>query len=85
MAILITACQSSVKEREIRYHSNQGIKNTGWYLGTQSAVDVVLALDKVWKEGKYDEAATFFSDSVRITQPNGKRLFSATEFMNQIK
>ena len=54
-------------------------------LGTQEAVDVVVALDKVWKERKYDEAVKFFADSVRITPPNGKRVFSASEFMNGFK
>jgi hypothetical protein len=72
-SIIITACQSPVKEREIGYHPNQDddVKNTGWYLGTQNAVDVVLALDKVWKEGEFDEAVKFFADSARITRPNG--------------
>ncbi len=81
------ACQAPVKERNIGYHPNpdEGVKDTGWYLGTQEAIDVVLALDKVWKEGKYDEAIGFFADSVMITPPNGKRVFSATEFMNGFK
>jgi len=81
------ACQAPVKERNIGYHPNpdEDVKETGWYLGTQEAIDVVLALDKVWKEGKYDEAVGFFADSVMITPPNGRRVFSATEFMNGFK
>ena len=87
MGIFIMACQGPTKEREIGFHPNQDedVKNTGWYLGTQEAIDVVVALDKVWKERKYDEAVKFFADSVRITPPNGKRVFSASEFMNGFK
>jgi hypothetical protein len=84
---VVASCQEPVKKRHIGFHPNQDedVKNTGWYLGTQEAVDVVVALDKVWKERKYDEAVKFFSDSVRITPPNGKRVFSASEFMNEFK
>ena len=86
LSALVVSCQAPVKEREIGYHPNQDedVKNSGWYLGTQEAIDVVLELDKVWKEGKYDEAVKFFADSVRITRSNGERLFSAAEFMDQI-
>ena len=47
MGIFIMACQGPVKEREIGFHPNQDedVKNTGWYLGTQEAIDVVVALD----------------------------------------
>ena len=87
MGIFIMACQGPVKEREIGFHPNQDedVKNTGWYLGTQEAIDVVVALDKVWKERKFDEAATFFADSVRITRANGKGYASATQFLNEIE
>ena len=85
--VVVASCQEPVKERHIGFHPNQDedVKSTGWYLGTQEAVDVVVALDKVWKERKYDEAVKFFADSVRITPPNGKRVFSASEFMNGFK
>ena len=85
--VVVESCQEPVKERHIGFHPNQDedVKSTGWYLGTQEAVDVVVALDKVWKERKYDEAVKFFADSVRITPPNGKRVFSASEFMNGFK
>ena len=45
--VVIASCQEPVKERHIGFHPNQNedVKNTGWYLGTQEAVDVVVALD----------------------------------------
>ena len=87
LLVVIASCQEPVKERQIGFHPNQDedVKNTGWYLGTQEAIDVVVALDKVWKERKFDEAATFFADSVRITRANGKRYASATQFLNEIE
>jgi|TARA_X000000950_G_scaffold171858_1_gene209389 hypothetical protein len=87
LTFILFSCQTSQSEREIGFHPNpnEDVKNTGWYLGTQEAIDVVLELDKVWKERKYDEATTFFADSVRITAPNGKRFLSASDFMNGFK
>lgn len=84
---LILACQPQATEREIGFHPNPDpdVANTGWYLGTDAAIDVVVALDKVWKERDYDRMATFFADSVRITNSRGQRFYTAADFFAPMK
>jgi len=84
---LILACQPQTTEREIGFHPNPDpdVAKTGWYLGTNVAIDVVVELDKVWKERDYEKMATFFADSVRITTSRGKRYYSAESFFAPMK
>ena len=61
------------------------VANTGWYLGTDTAIDVVLGLDKVWKNWDYEAMRPFFADSVRITTSRGERFTTADAYFDDMK
>lgn len=87
LSLALLSCQTASPEREIGYHPNKDkdVVNTGWYLGTDAAIDVVVALDKVWKERDFETMATFFADSVRITTSRGQRYYTAEAFFAPMK
>jgi hypothetical protein len=78
---------SPAEERNIGFHPNPDadIKDTGWYLGTQEAIEVVLQLDSVWKNNDYAALQSFFSDTARITFSNGKQFTNSEDFINTLK
>ena len=83
----LISCQTVSSEREIGYHPNTDpdVANTGWYLGTDTAIDVVLRLDKVWKNWDYEAMRPFFADSVRITTSRGERFTTADAYFDDMK
>jgi len=53
-------------------------------MGSQSSVDVVIAMDKLWKEGDFDGMREHISDSARFVWEDG-RVHSREEFINSLK
>ena len=68
ITILFLSCQNNaiVKERMIGFHPNQGAQDLGWHLGTQQAVDVVIALDQAWAANDFEKMKTLFVDTLTI-------------------
>lgn len=73
ITIFFLSCQNTpaVKERMIGFHPNQAAQDLGWHLGTQQAVDVVIALDEAWAANDYETMKTMFVDTLTITTPDG--------------
>ena len=53
-------------------------------MGSQSSVDVVIAMDKLWKEGNFDGMREHISDTARFVWEDG-RVHSREEFINSLK
>ena len=53
-------------------------------MGSQSSVDVVIAMDKLWKEGDFDGMREHISDSAQFVWEDG-RVHSREEFINSLK
>ena len=53
-------------------------------MGSQSSVDVVIAMDKLWEEGDFDGMREHISDSARFVWEDG-RVHSREEFINSLK
>ena len=53
-------------------------------MGSQSSVDVVIAMDKLWKEGDFDGMREHISDTARFVWEDG-RVHSREEFINSLK
>jgi len=74
ISILLFSCQNKTvqKERMIGFHPNKAAQDLGWHLGTQAAIDVVIALDKAWAANDYASMKEMFVDTLSITVPEGK-------------
>ena len=57
-SLLLSACTTqnteAAKERMIGFHPNPDITELQWHLGTQGAIDRVIALDKEWSSRNFE-------------------------------
>tara|TARA_B100001996_G_C18565439_1_gene556309 strand:- start:62 stop:562 length:501 start_codon:yes stop_codon:yes gene_type:complete len=74
IVLFVFACQpnKTQKEKMIGFHPNEQAQDLGWHLGTQEAIDVVVALDKAWALGDYATMKKMFVDTLTIRTPEGK-------------
>jgi len=74
IVLFVFACQPNkvIKDRMIGFHPNEQAQDLGWHLGTQEAIDVVIALDKAWATGDYATMRKMFVDTLTIRTPEGK-------------
>ena len=78
---LFASCDTSNKSVGISNWSDDG-KVYKWHLGSESAVDVAVNLDKAMKEKDYTLLRNFLSDTVRITSSNGTE-YNADSFIDR--
>ena len=83
-SLLLSACitqnTEAAKERMIGFHPNPDIPELQWHLGTQSAINRVVALDKEWSSRNFEGMREYFIDTVKITDPSGKTTNNFEEF-----
>ena len=84
VSLMLSACTTqnteAAKERMIGFHPNPEIQELQWHLGTQKAIDRVIALDKEWSSRNFEGMREFFIDSVQVTDPTGKTITNFEEF-----
>ena len=84
VSLMLSACTTqnteAAKERMIGFHPNPEIQELQWHLGTQKAIDRVIALDKEWSSRNFEGMREFFIDSVQVTDPTGKTINNFEEF-----
>ncbi len=61
-----------------------GPRNFPITMGSQSSVDVVIEMDKLWKESDFDGMREYISDSARFVWEDG-RTHNRDEFINSLK
>ena len=89
--LLFFACTPSAPkvvesvERSIGFHSNDGLKEFKWHLGTDEPIDLVKALDKAWTARDFASMQNYFVDTLRITTYNGKIFNSFQDFQEYIE
>ena len=83
-SLLLSACTTqnteAAKERMIGFHPNPDITELQWHLGTQGAIDRVIALDKEWSSRNFEGMREYFVDTVQVTDPSGKTTNNFEEF-----
>ena len=83
-SLLLSACTTqnteAAKERMIGFHPNPDITELQWHLGTQGAIDRVIALDKEWSSRNFEGMREYFVDTVEVTDPSGKTTNNFEEF-----
>ena len=83
-SLLLSACTTqnteAAKERMIGFHPNPDIPELQWHLGTQGAIDRVVALDKEWSSRNFEGMREYFVDTVEVTDPSGKTTNNFEEF-----
>ena len=84
IALVLSSCTTTstteAKERMIGFHPNPEIQDLKWHLGTQEAIDHVIAVDKLWAAKDYESMRSHFVDTVKVTDWNGKLSSSFNEF-----
>ena len=78
---LFTSCDTNNKSVGLSTWSDDG-KVYKWHLGSESAVDVAVNLDKAMKDKDYTLLRNFLSDTVRITSSNGT-VYNADSFIKR--
>ena len=71
-------------QRSIGFHSNDGLKEFKWHLGTQGPIDLVKAFDKAWVARDYAAMKNYFVDTLIITTYDGQIFKSFEDFQKNI-
>ena len=71
-------------QRSIGFHSNDGLKEFKWHLGTQGPIDLVKAFDKAWVARDYAAMKNYFVDTLIITTYDGQVFKSFEDFQKNI-
>ena len=87
ITLVLSSCSTTTetKERMIGFHPNQKIQDLKWHLGTQEAIDHVIAVDKLWAAKDYESMRSHFVDTLKVTDWNGKVSSSFDEFKASIE
>jgi hypothetical protein len=88
VVLIFVSCTQNTetpKERMIGFHPNPDLSDLQWHLGTQEAIDQVIALDKVWSARDHEAMREFFVDTVKVTDPSGKTTSNFDEFKNMLE
>ena len=59
-------------------------RETAITMGSQTSVDVVIAMDKLWSDGNFDGMREIIADSARFVWYDGK-VQSTEEFIAELK
>ena len=88
ITLVLSSCSTTTgetKERMIGFHPNKEIQDLKWHLGTQEAIDHVIAVDKLWAAKDYESMRSHFVDTLKVTDWNGKVSSSFDEFKASIE
>ena len=78
--IFLLGCENTQKSNGF----NTAYKDYSFHIGSQSSVDVVVDLDKVWGRD-YDKMRTFFADTAKFTFADGETYDTIDGFLGHVK
>ena len=79
------SCENNKTERSIGFSNWSDDGNTyKWHLGTESAVDLVIDLDKVWAAQDYTEMRSYFADTAKFYFRDGRIFDNSNDFINEV-
>ena len=85
MVSLNFSCDTKPNDRAIGFTSwSDNGEIYKWHLGTDTAVDLVVDLDKFWSKQNYSEMRKFFADTAKFYFRDGKFINNTTDFINKI-
>ena len=85
--LLLFSCapkeETPAEERSIGFLTS--IPDTKWHLGTEAAIDIVKAVDKLWAAKDYDGIRPYLSDTSKFYFEDGRVADSPEAFINELK
>tara|TARA_B110000438_G_scaffold163133_1_gene156161 strand:- start:1098 stop:1592 length:495 start_codon:yes stop_codon:yes gene_type:complete len=81
--IFFTGCESTQKSNG--FARDESAKGMSWHIGSQSSVELVTKLDKVWSNKDFENMRIFFDDTATFEFAEGHKFKSFDGFVGHIK